>query len=336
MKTLRWVATLAVIPLACTGAAPIRKAITDAEPVAHWSFEQPVDEKLVNGKAKQTERNTAVAPEFPDFGERNAALQLSGPGWLRIADEGESSRFDFDSGDTITVEAWVNPSKVVTNAYILSKGRTGNPGVQANNQNWAFRLIQKNGQLAPNFLFRSRPDGDWKGDWHRWTANQGLLPDGSWHHVAITYTFGKPESIRAYLDGREITKGTWDYAGPTKQAPVVDDDEVWLGAGMGGNAGSAFHGMLDEVALYRHKVDPEALKRRFHYDPQPLPTPEVPQGKVLVQLFGPVGSIDTIPRGGSQLLTEWEQPVFGFTRLPQKYDDWGIREDWPQTLIVSA
>ena len=32
------------------------------------------------------------------------------------------------------------------------------------------------------------------------------------------YTFGKGDSIRGYVDGRE-TKGEWDYGGQTDEAP---------------------------------------------------------------------------------------------------------------------
>lgn len=316
--------------------APIQEAIQKSEPVAYWSFEEAVEAALIEGKAVRTGEDAAVAPEFPDFGQENSALRLNAPGWLRIQDTGEKSQFDFDNGDAITVEAWVKPTEMVGNAYILSKGRTGNPGMASHNQNWAFRLIEKNGQLCPNLLFRSRPDGDWAGDWHRWTSNEGVLPDAQWHHVAITYKFGDPESVRAYVDGKELTKGTWDYAGATQRAPVVDDDEVWLGAGMGGSAGSAFRGMLDEVALYRRQLSSEELKSRFHYKPQPFAAPQVPKDKVLVQLFGPISSLSSIPRGGVDQLAEWEQSTFGFTRLPQKYDDWAIREDWPKTLLVRA
>jgi len=319
-------------------AAPIQEAIAKSKPVAYWSFDQPVETESakLEGRAQLTSEGVALAPEFPDFGASNEALSLGSGGWVRIADEGENSQWDFDNGDAITVEAWVKPTKMVTNAYILSKGRTGNPGVTANNQNWAFRLANKGGEYRPNLLFRSRPDGDWEGDWHHWTANAGIGADGLWHHVAITYKFGEPESIRAYLDGQEITKGTWTYAGATTRAPVVDNDEVWLGAGMGGSASSSFQGMLDEVALYRKQLSSEELKSRFDYKPQPFAKPELQPGKIAVQLFGPLKSHTSIPRGGADLLSEWTQPVFGFARLPKSYDDWGIREDWPKTLLVRA
>jgi len=38
-------------------------------------------------------------------------------------------------------------------------------------------------------------------DWHRWTSDDGFEPGSGWHHVAVTYTFGKPESLRGWLYG---------------------------------------------------------------------------------------------------------------------------------------
>ena len=46
-----------------------------------------------------------------------------------------------------------------------------------------------------------------------------------WRHVAITYEFGKPETVRGWIDGVP-TDGSWDLGGPMTDPPVVDDDAV--------------------------------------------------------------------------------------------------------------
>ena len=69
---------------------------------------------------------------------------------------------------------------------------------------------------------------DSEAHWHRWTANDGFLPGSGWHHVAVTYTFGKGDSVRGYLDGVEV-KGAWDMGGKSDAAPVVDDDGRLVG-----------------------------------------------------------------------------------------------------------
>lgn len=317
-------------------AAPVQDEMTKADPVFHWSFDSKIDPAAAQKGKLSITSDGPVAPEFPDFGEKpNQALELTKPSWIAIQDEGEGSRFDFDDGDEFTAEAWVNPDSIDQQACIIGKGRTGNPGMPADNQNWALRLRAGGGGACVNFLFRSRKNGDHAGDWHRWTSKAGFGVGSGWHHVAVTYKFGDPKSIRGYIDGQEV-KGAWDMGGETAEPPVVDDDEIWVGSTLNGSPGNSFDGQMDEIALYRKVLSPEDLKSRWNYQPQPLPRPEIPKGKVLVQMFGPLGKIDTIPKGGAELLTEWEQGDFAFTRLPQNYDDWGIRDDWGKTVLVRA
>ncbi|NDE99275.1 MAG: hypothetical protein EB034_13515, partial [Verrucomicrobia bacterium] len=51
--------------------------------------------------------------------------------------------------------------------------------------------------------------------------------------------------MKGYLDGVEV-KGKWDMGGQSHAAPVVDDDEVWIGSSMGAQAGSTFNGLINE------------------------------------------------------------------------------------------
>ena len=138
-----------------------------------------------------------------------------------------------------------------TYSYVIGKGRTGNLGQKADNQNYSLRLAKLGSSAGITFLFR---DAENSGDssWHRWTSKTGFTL-GGWHHVAISYTFGKPETIRGYIDGEPV-QGIWDKGGATDQAPWVDDDELWIGAALGGQIGSTLIGGIDEVALYRHAV----------------------------------------------------------------------------------
>ena len=98
------------------------------------------------------------------------------------------------------------------------KGRTGAAGFAADNQNWALRLRRVGGQYAVNFLFatpRRKDAGKSDAHWHRWTTKTGFDPATGWHHVAVTYRFGDPASIRGWLDGR-VLPGGWDMGGPTE------------------------------------------------------------------------------------------------------------------------
>ncbi|MEO2021631.1 MAG: DUF1553 domain-containing protein [Pirellulaceae bacterium] len=308
--------------------------VKSSPPVARWTFDD--QETVPSVGAVRFDGTGPRSPVYPGFAKDNKSLVLEAPAWLRIPDEKEDSRFDFDNGDAITLEAWVKPGSIPgQHVYIIAKGRTEASGPRGINQNWALRLRKQKGMIALNFLFRSRPDADTPGDWHRWTSTTGLASGSRWHHIAVSYQFGKPESIRGYLDGKQV-QGKWDMGGATTRAPVVDNDEVRIGSAYGGLASVSFDGSLDEIAIHRRIVSPEELKSRFQWDPPEQKPPQIPRGKVVVQLFGPINSTAEFPRYLETPRIEWQQDVLAFTRLPHHYDDWGIRKDWGQTVLMKA
>lgn len=306
------------------------KQIAATNPVAYWAFG---DSAGLGDGAKPAPGPRG--PQHTGFSAGNMGVALKGGSHVVVPDEGIESRFDFDHGDSFSVEAMVNPIELKGYSAILTKGRTSNPGFPSDNQNWAVRLTSVGGQAGVNFLFRSRAGDHGSADWHRWTSKEGFVVGSGWHHVALTYTFGKPESIRAYIDGNEV-KGQWDMGGATTAPPVVDDDEVWLGSTMGGHPANSFHGTLDDVALYRTVVPGKIFKSRFKYIPPPLVLPDPHPGVLQVNMHGPLGSDQSFPNDPGEPLASWQQSEFGFLRLPRKYNDWGIREDWGTAVMVRA
>ncbi|MDG1897891.1 MAG: DUF1553 domain-containing protein [Fuerstiella sp.] len=305
----------------------------DPDPIIQWTFEDGVPGQ-VHGAATSDSAGLEE-PRYPGFLKQNRSLTLEAPSWLQIPDDTADGRFDFDNGDAVTFEAWVRVTSMNDNAYIIGKGRTGTSGPKTTNQNWAFRLRKNKGRACVNFLFHSRKTESGNGDWHRWTSKTGFSPGGRWHHVAVSYQFGDPKSIRGFIDGQEV-KGNWDMGGETTEPPVVDDDDVWIGSTMGGNKGNSFHGSIDDLRIHRREVPNAELASRFKWVPPELKPPSIPSGRVVVQLFGSIDSISEIPLETDVPLTEWIQDELGFIRLPHKYDTWGIREDWGTTLLVRA
>ena len=276
--------------------------------------------------------------KFPRFKADNRAAKFSGGSSIRFADPGENSLFDVELGDAITLEAWVAPAKIGNeqNMYIVGKGRTKNAGVADENQNYALRLLGDNGQACVNFLFRNAKNrkGE-RDDFHRWTTTDGFQADGSWHHVAVTYTFGKGDSIKGYIDGKPLA-GKWDYGGATNDGPVVDNDEVWIGSSMGANLGNSFEGLIDEVALHREVLSPEKIAAKYVVEMPPSYVTEPPDTHDLV--FCEI--LENIPDQFS-----WDFPIpkptlayiessFGLIAIPHKYNAHGVREDRSNPLMV--
>ncbi|NOX98479.1 MAG: DUF1553 domain-containing protein [Verrucomicrobia bacterium] len=309
-------------------------------PVAHWSFEgkKPVM-GTVQGKVKLGEAGPGKKDSKMFQGENKAAkFEFSKTGaFVRLKDVGPGSQFDFDNGDPLTVEAWVKPEKSGGAMVILSKGRTGNPGVEGSNQNYAFRVVGSGKAYRLGFLFRSRKEKNKAAGWHRWTSTANFIPDGRWHHVALTYTFGKPKSILGFVDG-EATHGKWDMDGETTRPPVVDNDELWVGSAQKGGESSSYKGLLDEVALYRRAFTEEQLATRYSVEPyQPkVDRSTLKPGKVKVEIVENLNKGNNWPRFFDKPSMVYQDDAFAFFQVPHKYNKKGLREDWDTPLLFRA
>jgi hypothetical protein len=351
-------------------AAPYDDLIGNDKPVSYWNSNPGLTQSLLVGGAELGDGPRP--PHYPKFIGSNHAVVLHKPGAsLRIPDSGENSPFDFKKGDSITLEAWVQCEKIGNGhgVYLVGKGRLGRPGQPPHNQNWALRLREGDGAARVSFLFRDERDAT-KGSeefWHRWTANTGFLPGEGWHHVAVTYTFGKSDSIRGYLDGAQVL-GDWDMGGATELGPWSDNDEVWIGSAQGGSAGASLYGRLDEVAIFRTALSAEKLKARFEQVggvPEAKPAPklpaieltELPKDKVRVEIFehgvsefdkptgdwtvndsdlaktsvGIEAKWENVPTVKTE---EWTELAFGLAEVVAKYSPRGVRRDRSTPFLV--
>ncbi len=325
------------------------EVVTQDAPIAHWRFEGTKEQALRSGVASADQALTAEIvgnvtlhvegprpDDYPDLAVDNQAIEIRGQGYLRVRDPGVGGPLSFALGDSITLEAWVSPDSVRDGgfSYIVGKGRTGNEGFDPDNQNYALRLVGGRNAAGIAFLFRSAgPDGDW----HRWTSQFALPVDGQWHHVAISYTFGEPDSIQGYIDGEAVT-GRWDMGGPTRRGPVVDDDDLWIGSSMGGARGSTFQGRIDEVAIYRRTLTPQQAHARYRYagPDHRIDPAEIPQDALVVELFEGIPDSRSWRITHRQAVARYEADHFAFIEVPHKYTSRGVRDDWSDPFLLRA
>jgi hypothetical protein len=351
--------------LAPAWSAPYDELIAKDKPVAHWNSNPTVTQPLLQNGAELGEGPRP--PLYPQFTTSNHALVLRQQGAsLRIPDV--DGKFTFRRGETVTLEAWVQSDGLShgQNAYIIGKGRTGRPGQSAHNQNWGLRLRESDGSARLSFVFRDERDASSDGEefWHRWTATTGFLPGDTWHHVAVSCTFGEPDSIHGWLDGASV-KGDWDMGGATGLGPWSDNDEVWIGTSMGGSAGSSFRGRLDEIAVYRTALDSESMKARVN-NAIPKPTvaqlpvihaEELPPNQVRVEILEHnVSEVETAAsewtsndseagKKGAGVEPSWDNPpasktecwaenAYGLAAIIPKYSPRGVRRDRSIPFLV--
>jgi mono/diheme cytochrome c family protein len=294
-----------------------------AKPVMKWSFE---DSKEPGPRA----------PTYPGFAKENTAIRFIGEGKkaLKIAD---SEELRFGLNETITLEAWVKTPGLSGTPYIIGKGRLGTKEFGQNNQNYALRLQSGKAGAQIGFLFHSADVPGKKGDWHRWWSKD-TMPIQGWHHIAVTYTFGQPKSIKGFIDGQP-TDGTWDMGGATDRGPVTDGDSLLIGSGSTLASSHSLNGWLDGVAIYRGAIDTDALKAKYRFVPPPPPIAkkEVPAGRVLVQLAEEgMPEANAWPSEPPKVGETYTEDVFGFFDVPQKYVETGVRGERHVPFLLRA
>ncbi len=284
-------------------------------------------------------------PRVTAFAETNAAALFGGgASYLKVGSKADRfDEFQFTAGDSITLEAWVNLLAINDGqqVYVIGKGRTGRKGFVADNQNWSLRIAGCEGRALPSFLFRSG-DEQQGGEkvLHRWTADAGFEPASGWHHVAISYTFGEPESLRGYVDGRPVA-GKWDMGGATTAAPVTDDDEIWIGSSQGGNEGSSLVGYLDNVAIHRRVLPPDRIAIRWRVNDdapavEQIALAPVPEGAVLYEIVEGVPDLEGWRIPLEQPSESFRRETFALAELPLRYGDTGVRADRQLPLVLRA
>jgi len=316
-------------------------------PVAYWRFSDSLSDPVKN-VAADGESSLSLIPHlhslksiagpvptsFPLFSSSNLAVSLREPqSYFTLADPGDKSPLDFDNGDEITLEAWVNPVSQSGMPYLIGKGRL-RPGME--NQNYGLRLQEKNGGMAVGFLFRSRGE---KPDWHRWVSDGVMAIGDGWHHVALTYRFGDSKSLAAYIDGVP-TKGRWDMGGETSNPPVVDNDAVWIGSGQNAIASASYLGGLDEVAIYRKALTAKQVRSHYQYvRPEFITRQEpVPETGVLVQIYEDLSDKKSWEFRPPKYSESFQAPHFGFLDVPKKYNEKGIHVDRsnPYLMVIQG
>ena len=166
LKSTPWIASL------CLGVSFYAHAANAADnmpSVTCWEFgTEDVTPLKASGKV-QRDHAGPRPPEFPDMAANNTAVRVDARAYLSTPDEGTNSDFDFNNGDSITIEAWVNPS-VLRNgqvSYVVGKGRTGSPTFARDNQNWSMRIVGSQNEAKLSFLFATKLT-DSEAHWHRW------------------------------------------------------------------------------------------------------------------------------------------------------------------------
>jgi hypothetical protein len=184
----------------------------------------------------------------PPVGHFQDGIPSFGPGKLQQASQFDGRRYldagnacDFGFYDKFSLAAWVYPEGT-GDGTILSRMIDVDQG-----EGYSLRL--KNGQVQLNLVKR------WLDDALRVETFARLTP-GQWHHVLATY------------DGSRTAQGVRLYVNGTSMPIHIDLDELNqsfqtmqpLRIGAGGGKDGRFHGLLNEVQVFRDVLTAEEAK----------------------------------------------------------------------------
>ena len=162
----------------------------------------------------------------------------------------------FDTGDEISVSAWINPDDYDDYSMIICKEEN-----TTNNRN--FGLYPFTG--LPAFIYRNNAGTTW----HRYEATPyNTVPTNSWTYVTATYTFGTGSSAKLYMNGNIIT-GSWSL-GNGNEPPWHGTSYTRIGRrATGQNPLCLFDGTIDEVRLSKVTRSAGWIKTEYNnqYDP---------------------------------------------------------------------
>lgn len=309
--------------------------------ILKFNFDTPVEVEAGTwvGKGRELGKGPRQ-PNYPNFNSTNQAAYFSGKGTESGLLLKDSEKLRFKQGDSISMESWVKADGGASGEmYLLGKGRLGKKGLGTMNQNYGFRVKQGPQGLQIGFIFASHNGKGGDRQWHVWWSDDKAFSAGSsWHHIAFTYTFGKADSLKGYIDGKPVT-GQWSFAGPTHREPVVDSDDLMIGTGSERKPGNSFKGWIDSIRLYKDTLSPALIANRYKYQepPPPVSPANIKSGEILVQIADSgLSDNRSWPEEYPEIAESYKEEAFGLFDLPQRYVYSGIRGDRGRPILVRA
>ena len=157
----------------------------------------------------------------------------------------------FDTGDEITVGAWINTAVVNAGSAIA-----------VHDLSQAKWLLYASGSTHTVSLFYVRTSSGWE-----LAGDSSSVSDGVWHYVVGTFRRSSPLArIRMYIDG--VLTGTNDGF---DESILAGDQGVHIGSRWGGLS-DGFNGIIDEVRVYDRALSHDEILDLYwsttHPDPQ--------------------------------------------------------------------
>jgi len=195
-------------------------------------------------------------------GKRNASLGFDGTDdYVTVSDPGTGSALDFDTGQSITLSAWVKSASLPSSGTyqnIIAKGATDG----TNDANYFLQYGNRGGNYVLDLCYAESGTGTWNCT----ESNLINLTVGTWQHFVITHTFGTASAVKKYQNGILLPQGSWTSSSGTA-APSVTNKTFWIGANNtagGGATDEEMNGLIDEVKIWNYILTPQQIRDDYN------------------------------------------------------------------------
>lgn len=172
----------------------------------------------------------------------------------------DEPHFDFTVNDSITIEAWIYPTNIITAHN--NRDQIVTKGIDGGNRDFEFAIYGAaagRGYLWFGFTSIGYPGS---GPFNQYWTDQALIRNNNWYHVAVTYTFGNASSTRLYVNG-VLAAGGWKR-GSGDNIPEGNELPLQIGAETDSEVNERFDGIIDEVKVYRHILSAEEINSNYN------------------------------------------------------------------------
>ncbi|MGD9211964.1 MAG: hypothetical protein PVI90_14375 [Desulfobacteraceae bacterium] len=196
----------------------------------------------------------------------------------------DSSSYNWDGGDSFSIELWVRRSTAAGSDQVLI-GRTDGEF------SWNISVLSA-GTIG---FTLSNSSGTQTLESSKVLSTDASSLGARWHHVAVVRA-GDSEETRLYLDGQQVASGTQSFQNG------FSSDSAALAIGWSGDSSVAmrFTGDLDEIALYQRALGVVEIRSHYylarHYcEVYDYPVDIMPLGNSIT--YDNYGSLDTRAEG---------------------------------------
>jgi len=158
-----------------------------------------------------------------------------------------------DITGSITIALWAKIDPSFQEGFLISKR------VQDGGINYLIKFVEAGTDDVVSFQFGAAP-----ADIFKCEAN---LNDGRWHHLAVSYVFGDPQSAFWVIDGESKTV-VW-HQGNGLKPPVSGSDDLIIGAQLSASPGY-LKGGIDQVRIYNRVLSQTEIQNLYETE-TPMP-----------------------------------------------------------------